>query len=283
MAETRATIRNDIRSKLHAWPDIVTTLSAAITTTTATSLTLTSGTGVSDRMLLEIDSEIILVVTFSGTTVSVMVRGYMGTTAATHSNGATVNGYPFWGWTDTSINRAIDKAMDWLGESGVWTLVPKSNTFLSGFREFGLPSGTFYPNGDIVKRIEILDTDGVYKEILGWRHMGDRIILNQVTTQDWSVRIWVQTRQARLSSDSTQLDNVAFSEAIIMYCTARLMEELVANRTRYYEYSASLNDRASTPDELQRTAYFFFNQATILADKMSRPGLSGFAAIIKPY
>ena len=70
------------------------TLSAAITTTTATSFTVASGTGFRSegRFAVKIDSEWILV-TRSGTTFTVEAggRGIFGTTAATHSNGATVS------------------------------------------------------------------------------------------------------------------------------------------------------------------------------------------------
>ncbi|HWB08628.1 MAG TPA: hypothetical protein VG826_05365 [Pirellulales bacterium] len=67
-----------------------TTLSAAITSTGATSLTVASATafpGAQFRIL--IDSEIMLVTAVSGTTFTV-ARGQEGTTAATHSSGANV-------------------------------------------------------------------------------------------------------------------------------------------------------------------------------------------------
>ncbi len=69
-----------------------TTLGAAMTDTTGTTLTLASATGVAAGTILVIGTEQIQVVSdASGTTVDTVVRGYNGTTAATHLNGATVS------------------------------------------------------------------------------------------------------------------------------------------------------------------------------------------------
>jgi hypothetical protein len=282
---TRADIRNGVRDKLSAWPLLTTTLNGAITAT-ATSLALTSGTGLAERMMLEIESEVIRVSAFSGATISEAIRADRGSTGATHADLVAVNGYPFWGWTNLHLNRVINKAIDWMGEGMVYTLNPVENTWLANFKEFGLPSGCTYPYGNIVKKVELWDENsgnsGGYKEILGWRHQGDRIFLNSELTQDTDVRLWIQQKQANLSADNTALDDSRYLECIESYTTGRCLDELLANRTRYYEYSASLNDRASTPDELQRSSYYFFNQATILRDQISRPGLSGFASIQRP-
>lgn len=73
-----------------------TTLSAAISSTTATSLTITSATGFPRMGRVLIDSEVIIYWAISGTTVSPCARGAEGTTAATHSNAATVTLRDIW-------------------------------------------------------------------------------------------------------------------------------------------------------------------------------------------
>ena len=280
MSVTRLDIRNGIRSKMNAWPLNSTTLKTTIDATTQT-VVLTSALNIEDRCLIEIGSEIIRVQTFATDTVSACIRGDRGSTKAAHNSGDAISLFPFWGWTDADLNRMINKAIDWLGEGMVWTLVIKSNTFLSTFKDFAAPTGAMYPYGDIVKRIEALDTDGVWKPILGWAHKGDRIIFNSNLTSDLQVRLWVQTRQARLADDQTIIDGDKCQEVLELYCAGRILEELLGNRSRYYDYSASLNDRASSADELQRVSYYFLNQAVILRDGISRPGLSGYASIQK--
>jgi hypothetical protein len=68
-----------------------TTLSAAITTAVATTLTVTSATAFpsTGNFRVRVDSEIMLVTGVSGTTFTI-TRGAESTTAATHLNGATV-------------------------------------------------------------------------------------------------------------------------------------------------------------------------------------------------
>ncbi len=67
-----------------------TTLAAAITDTTGTSVTVTSGAGIAIGNAIRIDSEVMLVVAGGGTTTLTVTRGQGGTTAATHLINATV-------------------------------------------------------------------------------------------------------------------------------------------------------------------------------------------------
>jgi hypothetical protein len=280
--ENRGDLRNKIRARLGSWADDTGALSASSISASVTSLTLAAALDISEKALLQIDDEVIRVKTYTaaGTSVASVMRGDRGSTAATHSASATVNVYPFWGWTDFDINREIDCAIDWLWPD-VWVLKALTNTLLIDNTDFGLPSGTIYPNGEVVKRVELLDTNvdpNEYREILGWKHVGDRLIFSKPTTKTYTARIWVMGKHARLTSDSAQLTNADPVEAIVYYAASNLLEQLLANRVRYVEYSASLNDRASTPDELQRQAYYFKNQAVVARDRISRPPLSGLAS-----
>ena len=67
------------------------TLAAAITSTTATSIVLTSGAAVIGGTQLLIGSERVWVSDASAAPTYTVIRGYKGTTAATHLIGATVN------------------------------------------------------------------------------------------------------------------------------------------------------------------------------------------------
>ena len=74
------------------YEDTGTTLGAAITSTTATTFTSSSGASLEVGWCLLIDSEQLWIKSISSNTVTVQ-RGNNGTTAATHSNGATVYRY----------------------------------------------------------------------------------------------------------------------------------------------------------------------------------------------
>jgi len=71
-----------------------TTLSAAITTTTATTCTVTSATNLSAAMTILIDSEQLYITSISSSTLTVE-RGVNGTTAATHLNTAQIYYYRY--------------------------------------------------------------------------------------------------------------------------------------------------------------------------------------------
>lgn len=270
-----------VRRKIQSFPTMVTALSGAIS---ATDTTLTVASAPPDTMtpvcLLEIDSELIRVIaTNSGTGVTSLLRGDQGSVAASHANGAVVQIWPKFSWTDQEINDQINLALDWLYPE-VWFLKYYQNTALINTQEFGAPAGVVYPNGDVIKKIEMQDDNNPkqFREIYNWRHIGDRWILDQPLQVARVVRLTVQSRYARFTDDVNQLNDSSPVDAIVQYAAKLCLENLLGNRTRYTEYSASLSDRASTPDELQRQIYFFYNQAVLAKDRASRPPLSGFAS-----
>jgi hypothetical protein len=68
------------------------TLAAAITVTTSPlTITLTSGTATVTGTYIQINSEILYIESGGGTTTPTVLRGQLGTAAATHINGSTVN------------------------------------------------------------------------------------------------------------------------------------------------------------------------------------------------
>lgn len=81
--------------------ELVGTLAAAISSTTATTLTMTTGHGVKTGHTLRIDDEQLYVTGIEADTVTVE-RGVNGTTAATHANGAAVNARRYPGDIETA-------------------------------------------------------------------------------------------------------------------------------------------------------------------------------------
>ena len=82
-----------------------TTLAAAITDTTGTSITVTSSASFpSAPFIIGIDTECMLVTNVSGTTWTV-TRGYESSTAATHTNGTAV--YHDWSAGEASTIQSL--------------------------------------------------------------------------------------------------------------------------------------------------------------------------------
>ncbi len=88
-----------------------------------TALTVTTGTPPSTPFLIIIGTEQIKVTTASGTSFSVIVRGYNGTTAASHSNGDTVT-YENWEWAAGNQSTAT---VTQTTNNGIYMFIPNEN------------------------------------------------------------------------------------------------------------------------------------------------------------
>jgi hypothetical protein len=146
-----------------------TTLGAAITGTADSTITLTSAAAMADATAIRpvhimIDNEILHV---QGTTTTpVVVRGRDGTTAATHSNGATVK-----------ILRPVqvEKAADWTPNADIQDIaVPGDGTVEHIFRFQGLTgvlTANRWPEHVIEVAMGVPDvTVGILSDMTSWKH-----------------------------------------------------------------------------------------------------------------
>lgn len=109
MPTSAATLTQRIRRYLRDWPaqDVLT---AAVTTTSAASLTVGDGTIYTANWTIQIDDEAMVVsTTGTGTTVPVR-RGQFGSTAATHASGTSILIRP--AFTNIDILDALNSALD---------------------------------------------------------------------------------------------------------------------------------------------------------------------------
>lgn len=272
MPLTRNEIKDSIRHKLSAWPKVATTLNGAISAT-ATSIVLSdSGTSVASGSLVEIDNETMLVKTQSANTLTV-ARGFHRTTKATHADTVDVNIYEPYGWTNNQLNLAINRAVEWLSTdpNPLWSF-----KFYSGSGANAWPSDTYeldignsiadWPNkGGYVLKLEFQTDDSPTK----WENMSNFIQRKSIIriakyfSAARTFRVHLARFQPALTSDSDQLDVAAFETPAILYSCYWLLKDLQGSRAKFIEYSASLNERASTMDELLRIVYDFRNQASL--------------------
>ncbi len=112
------------------------TLGAAITTTTATAVTLSAAGSVANGTVISCGTEQMYVSSGAGTTGLVVVRGYQGTTAATHSNGATVN-----------VGGALTYNLLSIADSGNMTRLFRKKSSDINYVVLTAASGNTFPNG----------------------------------------------------------------------------------------------------------------------------------------
>lgn len=272
---TRADLRKSIRQDLAQWP-VTGKLKVAIPATLrSVELLEDDDLGFAGpKSMLEIDSEVLQVVSKPEEATSLrVIRGYAGTTAALHVIDSDVKIYPSWGWTDVELNRLLDDAIRWL-KPHAWTLARSADFTWSGdTREVATPAAASinYPTGNQLHRLQWKDDQGRYHDFFGWQLQGGNVRFRNLASTARTLRAIYLQYQAVLSSDTTALDNDDFSEAITKYTCHLAINALKSNRVRFAEYAASLNDRASTPDELVRMGFDFKNQAVVARDEKSPP------------
>lgn len=171
MATTLDTLVQRTRRYLRVWPSSVDTLSVSITST-ATTVTIADTTQFGAGDIVEVDYESMLVKSLLGGTTFTVVRGYHGSTPATHAAAATVLIGP--GFDAVEIIDALNAAKD---ECYPYVYRPVIDTSLAADSityEFSVPNmpGTY--SGDTVvmpfiSHIDLLVTGDVsYKRLDSW-------------------------------------------------------------------------------------------------------------------
>jgi hypothetical protein len=117
-----------------------TTLGAAITDTTSQDVTLAAASGLVDGQCIQVGSEVLRILSGAGTTALKCERGAKGSTAATHSNGATVTYGGVLTYTCLAASAAPDKEI----------IVRKKSTDLNGVKILRGGSDTWPGGGSAI-------------------------------------------------------------------------------------------------------------------------------------
>lgn len=285
MASTidRNELRDKIRALLNYWPDLM-RLEAAMDPETDT-LRVRAGQlkdFIQPSGVLEIESEVLKVIDLPAESDTVRVmRGHMNTTAANHVINTQVRSYGRWGWTNSELNLLINDAIRWLKPSAWIDALSDTFTWSADTHVVDVPaaSGISRPDGNYIYQLEHLNSgDSIYYPMRGWQLIGDTLHLRSNTAVGRTLRARYCQFQAALTGDTTNLDNDDFAEAIASRTAELALISMGTNRVRYTEYSAALDDRASTADELIRMAFNLRNMAERAKEQAARPLPSGFAS-----
>lgn len=167
MATSVSTLVAGIRRFVRDVPDqdvITASLSSG-----ATSVSVADSTLYYKNMLIEVDSETMIVRSITNSTTVAVARGTMGSTAATHASGADVLVKPAWPTAQIldALNDAIQASYPWVYQEVMDTTI----TIATGVYEYAVPNmpGTY--GGDSIPMpriyaIDILDPGG--STVLPW-------------------------------------------------------------------------------------------------------------------
>lgn len=271
---TRKILFEMTRVHLHQWPEEIPIASAIQATATNIELTDTVYKDLlHPKAILQVDNEVmrVLDVPEDGLNVRVL-RGYMGTTRMTHAVESVVKVLPSWGWTDHEfLTYHLPLALKFL-KPYFWTLVT-SDTFTWAGSSYTATvpatSGISYPDGNHLVRL--LYSDGQdYRPFTAWRLLGNTLNFREKSGSSITLKAEYAKFQGALSAETSTLDLDDCAEPLALYMASLALNALKSNRIRYAEYSASLNDRASTADELIRMGYDLRNQAIVAAELRGR-------------
>ncbi|MCK5613213.1 hypothetical protein KAR91_65680 [Candidatus Pacearchaeota archaeon] len=185
-------------------------------------------------------------------------RGARMTEAAAHAAGKEIKVCGLL-WTDVEIKKLINDAIIALRPEISYTAIDESLTTLESTREYTIPAAI-----SEVSWVETERSTGVFLRERRARIRGNKLTFDYQPDVGDTIRLIGWRYQDPFSVTVTELSlGQEFWEMIIQYATALAMESTLTNRARFTEYSASLNPRASTTDEITRTVYYFKNQFRI--------------------
>ena len=211
---------------------------------------------------IEMDNEILKVVTHddSGAVYDELTvrRGEKMTDAAAHTTPVEIRNCGQL-WTNHELKKLINDAIIALRPEISYAGIDESLITLEATREYTIP-GTLSE----VSWVELERNTNVFLRERRARIRGQKLTFDYLPGTGQTIRLIGWKFQAPFSATVTELTlSQDFWELIIQYATGKAMESTLTNRSRFTEYSASLNPRASTSDEITRTAYYFQNQFRI--------------------
>lgn len=100
---------------------------------------------------------------------------------------------------------------------------------------------------------------------------GNTVVLSAESTPVAETGLTFQIfRESENTIDSIQVEDDLWIEGILYWVAAEAIEEIKTTRASFTEYSAILNDRASSADELTREVFYWKNQFRIFKDNNGR-------------
>jgi len=162
-------------------------------------------------------------------------------------------------WTDMELKKLINDGIVALRPEISYAGIDESLITLEATREYTIPATL-----SEVSWVELERDTNVFLRERRARIRGSKLTFDYLPKIGQTIRLIGWKYQEPFSGSVTELTLTQdFWELIIQYATAKAMESTLTNRSRFTEYSASLNPRASTSDEITRTVYYFLNQFRI--------------------
>lgn len=289
MAEaTRAEIVAQLRAMLSDFPSDSAPLAEAVTAAaTVFKFAAADITKFKDGYDIEVEDEVCRVVEVELTgeapneeTEVTVLRGHMGSTAATHDAAKTVWCHNL--FADFQLSRLVNRAIAstwpaiWIeletehkavtGESFEYELA--HTDVISVFIETGVGSGRYRPVRNCYLR-SYVETGGE-----GELTRVSALTFNVRPPSGLKIRYGYLERVAALD-DTLKLEEAAIYPALVEYVVSRAASyaaaELRGRRMRFHEYSVAVAERVADVDAIIRSEFAYRNAADVVMNDMKRP------------
>jgi len=261
----QVTLRQSVRKRLEDISESDTL--AADCTSTATTLTVTTISKYRVNGQIQIGTEIIKVTAIDTTNSQITVtRGWEFTTAAVHSNTNPITIYDK--FNDTFIDEGVVQGIKFLKPAN-WILT--ENTSLqtaADTYEYLLPAGVTIEN---LWEVFMQDANNKMQPCKGWYVAGNYLMFEDIPYASGKTIKLIYMGYPGFDGVGTYAGSEEGNEAVINFACKYVLERWLATRSHYLEYAASVNERASTPDELIRVQFYYYNQALVEKERIWRP------------
>jgi len=229
----REDYRDRLRKRIRDWPKRD-ALGAAIANTTITTFTATIGALYEKGGVVRVDSEEMLVRDINATTITV-IRGWNGTTAATHLISAAVDIFQF--FSDEELNQVLEGAIRGLWPDVFAKTVDTTLTLTIGTYLYDVPAAVTNAQGIIVDLEYYTDSDSRGNPI-AFEVWGGKIYVP--APGDGTARIWYVYPYAVPTDDTTDLAIPSqFDRLILLDAEAEALQTMMIDRSKYEKYVTS--------------------------------------------
>lgn len=227
----RSECRAELRKRMRDWytPDV---LAAAIVSTTATTFTATLGEYYKKGRVISIEDEEMLVRDVATNTVTV-VRGWHGTTPATHVINTPVRIFNF--FSDAELNSYINRAVKSLWPDIYARGIDESITLASSTYKYSVPTGITTARG-VITDVEYLSDDGRATP-MQFEVWGDYIYTRYST--DATARLKYVYPYPVPATDAATIAIEDMTELVILEAQVSTWEAVMCDRDKYERYVTS--------------------------------------------
>lgn len=289
MAEaTRAEIVAQLRAMLSDFPSDSAPLDEAVTAAAAT-FTFAAADIVKfkDGYDVEVEDEVCRVVEVTvdeqqQTYEVTVLRGHMGSTAATHDAGKTVWCHNL--FTDFDLSRLVNRAVastwpaiwiereaDHTAKTGTGYEYTLAHTdVVSVFIETAVGSGRYWPvrNCYVRSYVATSETDESLSRV-------SVVTFNVRPPAGLTLRYGYLEKVAALAIGTSKLEAAAIYPALVEYVICRAASyagaALRGRRQRFHEYSVAVAERVADVDAIIRSEFAYRNAADVVMNDMKRP------------